>query len=763
MKRNVRRVWTSAKALVLTAVMALGFAQGAQAQDRDASVEVNKNFTVCPLNVDGLPEKILGITINSDGKGEAGAAAIGEYLKNKGIDVVALSEDFNYHNALVNALGDGYKVGNYRGGISQDNYQLNVSFNTDGLEFLTKTPTTFYNELWTEWNQKNGKFSNGSDELIRKGFRYYTVDLGDGALVDFYIMHMDADVDAEDIAARASQWEQLCNAIKTRNSGRPVIVMGDTNSRYTRDDIYGKFINNLTSDYDVTDAWVQLCQNGKAPEFGSNALVIPDAEKLNSESYKKYEIVDKVIYLNPKNATYKLNAQTIDFDADNYQKDGSLLGDHVPVIVNFNVSGEVITKFEPVAANEWWRGENLTNIGDHAYLFNVDYKHFVTTDAKPVVDDINNATLWDVNDADGESDARRTFAYGNYRIKLYNTLQLTELGTWIAEIAEKNNHGAANFNIDASTTTDGAVVLRHKGLKDTRYFGITNGEYDAKKSNNVTTDWLLISETQKETYLKYKDLYDEAKGFLTLDGLDETLKSELENVLTETANSNYNTSAKDIESLEEILKKFFYVKTVTTAKYASICLPWNAKVPEGVTMYYATKYNDQTTPNYVHLEKFEGNVIPGNTGFLVYADVNEATPFTFYATFHSADAYPTDNILMGTVNPIKNEDLSFDKYNYMMLSKQDGIVGFYRLNNKSTNYIPDHCAYILRSKSGSVSPANFASFDFGGSTAISGVYDSANAKVVAVYGVNGELRSTMQHGLNIVKMSDGTVKKVLVK
>lgn len=48
-----------------------------------------------------------------------------------------------------------------------------------------------------------------------------------------------------------------------------------------------------------------------------------------------------------------------------------------------------------------------------------------------------------------------------------------------------------------------------------------------------------------------------------------------------------------------------------------------------------------------------------------------------------------------------------------------------------------------------------------GVTAINSVAKTANAKTTAIYSVDGKQLSRMQQGLNIVKMSDGTVKKVI--
>jgi len=48
-------------------------------------------------------------------------------------------------------------------------------------------------------------------------------------------------------------------------------------------------------------------------------------------------------------------------------------------------------------------------------------------------------------------------------------------------------------------------------------------------------------------------------------------------------------------------------------------------------------------------------------------------------------------------------------------------------------------------------------------TGINGINSTSEAKASEIYGVNGARKSQLTKGLNIVKMSDGSVKKVLVK
>ena len=243
---------------------------------------------------------------------------------------------------------EAYDFGTYRGGLTTSNLDIsNTRFFTDGLNLLWNKNHTMSGESWTGWEQSYGKFTNGADELITKGYRKYTITFNGNIEVDFFIFHMDAETDADSNAARASQWEQLCKVILSSKNGRPKIVMGDTNSRYTRDDILGLFTNPIieAGNYTVSDVWVEKCKSGVYPVLGSDALMV------SSLGYRKGEIVDKVLYLNPTHGGVKLVPQSIKFDTS-YK-----LGDHVPVIVEFTAEG---TSYKPTASENWWVGETIT-------------------------------------------------------------------------------------------------------------------------------------------------------------------------------------------------------------------------------------------------------------------------------------------------------------------------------------------------------------------------------------------------------------------
>lgn len=535
------------KTLFCSVTMMLTLVISAKAEVQDNN-HINKEFRVCPFNVDGLPPtiSILGqtININPDGLGEEGAKAIGDYIAKSGIDILALSEDFNYHNALVNQLGDTYQVGTYRGGITSDKFNLDVAFDTDGLEFLTLSSLHFSNESWTRWSKTYGKFDHGNDELIRKGYRHYVVDMGNGAYVDFYTMHMDADTSDEDNAARASQWEQLRDDILANHSNHPIIVMGDTNSRYTRDDINGLFIDPIeqAGNYEVHDAWIELCKNGTYPTLGADPLMVDQL------GYHEGEVVDKVIVLNPTTGSLSLTATQFDVD-ELFDK-----GDHKPVIVTLKLEGST---FAAAEACNWWRGEEVVGNGQEAYIYNVGKGTFITGKT-PTITNIEEASTWTISGS-----SPYTFACNNAtadRISMAYSFV-----SWSASI--KQGSGASSFTlVDATTQDRGKAYKLSVSAKrgGTRYFNVDGNAYTAASTASNLNDWLFISKEQMTAYATYRALYTQALEFQK-EELNGELSNQLNTVLGETKDGSYDTYQNDKKKLEAIILEIKdYLKDVNT-------------------------------------------------------------------------------------------------------------------------------------------------------------------------------------------------------
>ena len=311
-------------------------------EDEYNALLAKKRFTAAAMNVDGMPKSlsvygVYNIDLNPDAKESAGATAIGQKLVNMGYDFVGVSEDFNYNNEILAQINSTYNAGTHRGklesyaGIVTKYLAQSTLFDTDGLNFFWKKTLNATNESWTAWNTHYGYTDNGADGLIEKGYRYYLVTLADGTEIDVYILHMDAEDSDGDNSARASQLTQLANAIKATDNGRPIIVMGDTNCRYTRDVLKASFINAINADerFTIKDAWVEYGRKGIYPT-GTSALMWTDL------GYRKAEVVDKVFYINNTASNIRIVAETYTQDLSFINDEGEPLADHWPCVVTFS-------------------------------------------------------------------------------------------------------------------------------------------------------------------------------------------------------------------------------------------------------------------------------------------------------------------------------------------------------------------------------------------------------------------------------------------
>lgn len=299
-------------------------------------------FTAASYNVDGLPEKVLSvITINGDGPGSDGTKTISSRLAGDAWDIIAFQEDFTYDSQLRSSMSNYYTFGTYRGGVES------ISSNdTDGLGFATLNSTTsFSGETIVKFNDAYGGIADGANTCIEKGFRYYLVTLPGGAQIDVYITHMNSGSKEGHINARASQFQQLAQYIASNDNGNPVLVLGDFNARYTRDNIQTNFHNNLGAfaDY-LSDAWVELVDKydingellyaaGEYPDYPSDSLVVTEkyegAEGDIECTTQGGEVVDKILYINNPNSDVAIFANSFERDMDYTE------ADHAPVVSEF--------------------------------------------------------------------------------------------------------------------------------------------------------------------------------------------------------------------------------------------------------------------------------------------------------------------------------------------------------------------------------------------------------------------------------------------
>ena len=296
-------------------------------------------FTAATYNVDGLPKKISLFTINGDGPGSDGTKNISKKIASDNWDFVGFSEDFAYHTELTSSLS-GWTFGKYRGNISSK--ALTSTIDTDGLGFAARNATcSFSNETIVKFTSSSGGLTSGANTCIKKGFRHYVMTLADGTEIDVLVTHMNtySSSGSGHINAQHAQLKQIAQYINgLKANKRPIILMGDTNCRYTRHDFQTYFWGVLDASFDVHDPWVDFQWNGVYPTYGSKSLMVSDATGTDSktdiicENTQKGEVVDKIIYINNPEAPVQIKANSYLRDYDNYNG----LADHMPIVVEFS-------------------------------------------------------------------------------------------------------------------------------------------------------------------------------------------------------------------------------------------------------------------------------------------------------------------------------------------------------------------------------------------------------------------------------------------
>ncbi|KAL0574263.1 hypothetical protein V5O48_007692 [Marasmius crinis-equi] len=268
--------------------------------------QTSGSFTVLTYNVAGLPE------ILSSGNPEVNTPLISSRLKP--FNVINVQEDFNYHATLYASDNHAFRTPTSGG----------VPFG-DGLNTLSDF--SYIDLERVKWDKCN---SNDGDCLTPKGFSFARVRVADSVWVDVYNLHTDAGSDDGDRTARASNLAQVSAYIQSHSQGMPVVVMGDTNSRYTSD-VDSDSLHSLIDVGGFTDSWVKNIRGGSFPTKGSTALTcpFPFPSGTSQATMNACEVVDK-IFVRGSEVVQLVPASYRTANNDFVNSTGAPLSDHYP-------------------------------------------------------------------------------------------------------------------------------------------------------------------------------------------------------------------------------------------------------------------------------------------------------------------------------------------------------------------------------------------------------------------------------------------------
>lgn len=182
------------------------------------------------------------------------------------------------------------------------------------------------------------------------------------------------------------------------------------------------------------------------------------------------------------------------------------------------------------------------------------------------------------------------------------------------------------------------------------------------------------------------------------------------------------------------------------AHYGTFVAPFDVTLPKNVTAYKVTSIVD----NDAKIESI-GTTVPANTPVILNNSTDALITQTYYGYAIGTPNANGNDYLIGVY-----EDGTVSSNDGYILQYKDNECVFLKGNDQS---IVKNRAYLNASKV--PTDAKIRMVFAGEVTSISCVETSES--IAAIYSISGAKLDKMQKGVNIVKMSNGTVKKVIVK
>lgn len=186
----------------------------------------------------------------------------------------------------------------------------------------------------------------------------------------------------------------------------------------------------------------------------------------------------------------------------------------------------------------------------------------------------------------------------------------------------------------------------------------------------------------------------------------------------------------------------------SAGKYGTFCAPFDVEIPNGIDVYSATVDNAKKE---VILTEKGGSTLNAGTPVIIYSEKGLAET-TFYGK-----KTKTENEQVGSLVGILNESDVSVPANAYVLQTQNGVQAFYKVKEQTPGAL--YRCYLDASTS---QAAQRLTITFG-ETFIESIKQAESAEAAEYFSVNGSKLQAPVKGINIVKMTDGSVKKITIK
>ena len=209
--------------------------------------------------------------------------------------------------------------------------------------------------------------------------------------------------------------------------------------------------------------------------------------------------------------------------------------------------------------------------------------------------------------------------------------------------------------------------------------------------------------------------------------------------------SCYATTQSSMDPVQIYRKVTVVEGTLAAGKYATRIYPFAPKKIEGVKFYTCTAVNGNALALTVIDEP------AANTPYILGNETGASIDITQMGVdIHQADTYESESSLL--VGTFVNKEITSG----YVLQTQNGKQSFYKVGTDNPITVPPYRAYLDYS-------AEIKALGFDDATAINTLEVLTSGAYEGIYSVDGVKLNHMEKGVNILKMADGTTRKVIVK
>ena len=208
-----------------------------------------------------------------------------------------------------------------------------------------------------------------------------------------------------------------------------------------------------------------------------------------------------------------------------------------------------------------------------------------------------------------------------------------------------------------------------------------------------------------------------------------------------------------------------YTLNITSAQWATICVPFSFRIPEGITLYSIEGVDDEgafvnkQVANYT--EANQPYLVNGHQGMYLLTGMKQdieydvASGATDEEIAIAREYALTNGLLKGTL-----EDIYVPKDKYV-LQNQNGVLAFYHVSNDDEIMLSANRAYLSLPTTSEAKTTMYHLFDTADD--IGQPLSESIDRVTGIYNATGISFDKIRKGINIIKYANGKVQKIIIK